>query len=96
MAMPTATINPNIYISGTTASTSSWQPLGTVQSITFDETSAWKKPQKYWWKYTHFECPLCGDVETVRERIDIYEQPKPEDPADRHIDVTLTCGFHFT
>lgn len=54
------------------------------------------KTPKYWWKYTHYECPLCGSVDTVRERVNVVDQAKPEDENDRHTDVVIACGFHFT
>lgn len=49
---------------------------------------------KYWYRFIHYECPLCGSIETIKERV--YDEPKPEDSTERHIDVASACGFHFT
>jgi hypothetical protein len=55
-----------------------------------------KAPAKYWWKFTHYECPLCGTIDTVRERVNVFDQAKPDNDEDRHIDKEMICGYHFT
>ena len=38
---------------------------------------------KYWIRFTHHECPVCGRGKSYQERV--YETPKPKDPSARHI-----------
>lgn len=41
------------------------------------------KPKSgYWYMITHYECPVCGACETIRERV--YDKPRPEDWRDRN------------
>lgn len=39
------------------------------------------KSEKYWYFISVIECPVCGDIETFKER---KYTPKPEDSAERH------------
>lgn len=39
--------------------------------------------RKYWIKFTHSECPVCGNGDEYRERV--YDEPKPKDPQKRHV-----------
>lgn len=39
----------------------------------------------HWYKIYMYECPVCGRSEEIRERVYCDDQPKPDDPAERHI-----------
>jgi len=38
---------------------------------------------KYWIRFIHQECPVCGYEKTYQERI--FDKQKPIDPLERHI-----------
>ena len=38
---------------------------------------------KYWYKFYHTECPVCGRLDDWKERQ--YETEKPTDRGERHI-----------
>ena len=52
------------------------------------------QPKKYWIKFIHYYCPLCGKEETFQERIPL---PKPKDYLDRHevIENYDWCGIDY-
>lgn len=52
-----------------------------------------KIKQVYWYLFLHEECALCGRSSTIKRRI--YNKPKPQDPAKRHIFLQFACGIHF-
>jgi hypothetical protein len=83
-----------LFISGTPISTTGTiVTTATTNAPTFVVSDTPKR--KYWYKFFHHICPLCFSEETFRERVYYEEQPKPEDPAERHIDVDSVCGYHF-
>jgi len=41
-----------------------------------------KRKKKYWYKFYHGECPVCGNP-AASYKVRVYT-PKPEDPQDRH------------
>lgn len=47
---------------------------------------------KYWYKYVHEECVLCGYSEDYKYRM---YSPKPEHYFDRHDFVQKACSHHF-
>ena len=51
------------------------------------------KKQKYWYKFDHYVCPLCGREDNYKERI--YDKQKPELYRDRHDyhEVWDGCGI---
>jgi hypothetical protein len=42
-----------------------------------------KRLKKYWYKFFHYECPVCGRLDDWKERQ--YGTEKPEDRSERHI-----------
>lgn len=52
--------------------------------------------QGHWYRYTHYECPLCGTVDVVKQRVYSRDESKPSDEQDRHIYKEIPCGYHFT
>lgn len=42
------------------------------------------KPKKYWYKFYHHECPVCGRYHMYKVR---QYGPKPENIYERHIHV---------
>jgi hypothetical protein len=48
--------------------------------------------KRYWYKYTHTECVLCGAGGTPKQRM--YTKP-PQKISERHIYEQFACGQHF-
>jgi len=50
-----------------------------------------KRLRRYWIRFTHIECVLCGRGKTIRERI--YGKPRPKRANLRHIYQQEVCGY---
>ena len=48
--------------------------------------------KRYWYKYTHRECVLCGAGSTYKQRM--YTKP-PQRTSARHIHEQFACPEHF-
>jgi len=52
-----------------------------------------KKKRSYWYRFTYYQCVLCGKEEVYKERV--YKQPKPQKYWSRHIYEETACTNHF-
>jgi hypothetical protein len=41
-----------------------------------------QNPSKYWYRYTHYMCPICGREDVYKARV--YGFPKPDEYCERH------------
>jgi hypothetical protein len=49
--------------------------------------------QQYWYRFTHYECVMCGYCQTDKERV--YDKPRPDRYEERHTYEQTTCSHHW-